>query len=480
MRCIKKLSATIYLPSIILFALAPINGNAGQDNVVPNSHFQGKERAEAKSFELGLFDFEAENAAVLDDAENFETYSINRLVKEALEFGIESQEHMQILFRAGEELKIQIGHVLPQINVLGTAEAAVSQHIAIHTVLPLVGFLFPNRWFTLKGTRLIQRSAEVNIGSVFANQVQEIEHLYYEIQTQVWSLRVMDFYIHQLDRTLAFMEDNIRHGSTRFSAEHMSVLINRRANLKYRRAFMDSLAASYPEMASLIGLSPDHDWSTELKLEPLEVNFDDKPKRKYSDFYDDAVARSTEIKSLELLIEAAKRDIRTTYVDVLDPHTGHDIGYGYRSRIKIARSEIASLRLGIQDKKLQISNAIQRALNYYTESTVSLKYLREGLANLEHTRTEAERQLIGHDTPFEFPVVDRFFQIAENQTLNIIYAYFVYRTAVADFDRLIWAGENYQTVNEYQNTKIPEFLKSIKREHSFKHRAKRQLERITS
>jgi hypothetical protein len=430
---------------------------------------------------LGVFDFEASNQDIskmkIEDEKSF--YTVRDLVKQALEYGLESQAHGQLLFRAREEVIAKLGHVLPQLDLLSTAESAASRHVSVHTVLPLVGFLFPNRWLSFGATRMLKKAQEENLATLFANQVQAIEHLYFDIQMQYWSLRVMDFYIDELNKIIECLKIQIATGSMNFRQEHISALVNRRATLEFHRAFMDGLASDLPKIASAIGLDPSVDWAG-LRIEHFPIDFAPKPKRNFHDFYERAILHSSELESHRQMLRAAKRTTKAAYLNIFDPHSGHHLGIGYPSEIKIQRSERASILLEIESTKLEISNSIQEALNYYTEATKSMPILHEGLRELDNMRAAAEEELnhAALGDSFDFTVVDRFFQVAEQQTLNYIKSFFVYRIAVADFNRLTWSGEYYEIVDEYHKFGMPQFLRRIRKEHSFRNGIARKARRI--
>lgn len=433
-----------------------------------------------QNYTLGKFNFHEANNLVNDEIGDPSAWTVSGLIKHALEFGLESEKNMQELFAAKQEAQKEFGHIFPQINALATLEAG-SGHVSVEAVLPFFGFIFPNRWFSFFAAGSGLKATEENLATLFANTVQEIEHLYYDIQLQKWSLRVMDFYLTEYEKVIELIENKIASGSQKFTSEHLSIFKIQYNELTHKRAFLDSLAAALPHMATILGLDSRVDWA-DLKIHPTMIDLDDQPKRYYNEFYSKAVANSSEIRTLRHMIKAAKRTMRANYFTFLDPHSGRDLGLHYLAHIKIARSKITSLEIDIGLQKNKISSALQESLNKYTEATKSTHYLRRSLLNeLENLRLKAEEQLIDEDEHKHFDVVTvtRYFDEAKKQALNFIYSYFVYRTAVADFNRYTREGEYYQLVENYRNL-VPAFLKKIEREHSFRYRAIKSLRSMTA
>lgn len=421
-----------------------------------------------KGYHLKIFNFHDYNEKSYQDH-----YTIENIIESAFSYGLESQQKMEALFQAHQDVKIRLSSILPQIDLIGVHEFIFDESHGINTIIPFIGFIFPGRWLEWRAAKHVREAKRIGIATLLANLTQEIQHLYYDIQMQVWSLRVLDFYINELDRLIAHIKNSQQKRASRFSMEDLAILINVRARMQYNRAFMDSLAADLPHMATLMGLSPDKDWA-ELKLEPCSIDFALKPKLNYFDFWAQSVDKSTEIQSLHSLIKAAKKTMQAHYLDFFDPH-GHNLGLGYAPRIKISRSKIKVLEMEIERTKMTISNAIQHSLNYYTEATTSMAKLQEGLRSLEAMRISVEAHITNEDVPLDITRVVRLFETAESQTLNYIHSYFVYRTASADFDRYTWNGNLYQLVHHYRTIELPYFLKMIKQEHSFRHRIKRRI-----
>lgn len=428
-------------------------------------------------YALENFNFHEVNKLVEDEIRDPEALSVPGLIRRALEYGLESQHNMQELYVARKEVIREFGHIFPQLNVLATLESAGNRHVSVEAVLPLVGFIFPNRWFSIFAARSGRKATEESIETAFADTVQEIEHLYYEIQLQQWSLRVMDFYLKEYEQVIEFIKNKIATGSNRFTPEHLSVFKIHYNELIHKRAFMDSLAAALPHMATILGFDPRVDWAS-LKIQPTIIDFEDQPIRQYDEFYPKAEINSSEIRALGYLIKAAKRTLRANYFTFLDPHSGRDFGIHYLTHLKIAHSKVSSLKIEIKMQKNNISNNLQHALNQYSESTKSTRVLRGSLGELENLRSEAQKQLTDESTPFEIVTVTRYFEEAKKQALNFIYSYFVYHTAVADFNRYTREGEYYQIVRDYRD-KIPVFIKNVRREHSFRHRAIKSIKSIT-
>lgn len=432
-----------------------------------------------QKYKLGLFDFKADYPSECDANEN--CYKVDDLVKRALEFGLESRMEIQMLFQARSEVRSRIANILPQINVIGvlstviTSAATRSPAIGTDAVIPLVGFLFPSRWFEIQSSRRLRDAEAESLNTLFADRAQAIQHFYFDIQTQIWSIRILEFYIHELERVVSHLHHQRIGTKRRASHEDIAVLENIRAGLMYDVAFVDNLSASYPRLASAIGLDPARDWSF-LRVEPHNIEeFGHVNLHQYNEFYPKALELSTEIKNVSKLLAAAKEIKRSLYFDYFDPASGHDLGFGNGYRLKIARSQIHVLNVLMLRTKMQLSTAIHSAINNYNDSITAYPGVEEGLNKLVILRHAVERHINDNKAPLDIMKFVRYFQYAKDQALRFAQSYFIFKGAETDLNRYTWNGHLYDIVREYQKYKLPEFLKDVKKENSFRHAVKEKI-----
>jgi hypothetical protein len=124
---------------------------------------------------------------------------------------------------------------------------------------------------------------------------------------------------------------------------------------------------------------------------------------------------------------------------------------------------------------MQISNAIHNALNNYNDSVNTFSALEDALFALEPIRSALERHINNADVPFDILKVIRYFHYAKEQAMRYIQSYFIFKEAEADLNRYTWDSELYNKVREYQNFKVPQFLKEAKKSLSFRQAFKNKI-----
>lgn len=423
------------------------------------------------SFELNLFNFNNKFQTMCDDASS-PCYSVMELVERALEFGLDSQEHMQLLFQAKAAARIKMGLLLPRLDPINAASAAMEGRVGLDSAALFVGFLFPSRWFDYKSAKALRQAQEESIVVSFANVGQAIIEIYYQIQMQVWSIRILRHYIAETKRLIDYLKhcDNPDKKST---LEDIAVLESIRAKFAYDLAFIDSLSIDLPRLASLLGLDPNVDWAR-LNVEEYPIFDISTEHGKYQDYWQVAQKVSPELKNIDHLLDAAKEEKRSAYFQFLDPLSAMTFGYGYGYNIKIARSNLTLLQISKQKIKIQLSLAIQNALNNYNDSITAFPAMIDALSHLINMRPSVETHINDANEPLDINRIARYFEYASGQALRYISSYFIFRTAEAELNRYIWHGDMYDLVLHFHLHKVPKWLKEIEKKHSFRQAVKKR------
>lgn len=416
-------------------------------------------------YTLAGFDFSSEQPSDCSDYDNH-CYSIEELLHEAIKSGLDSRQAIQILFNARQNIRTKMGLILPQINITNLAGMALDSTVSLNTILPFVGFLFPNRWYDWKSSRFLRDAQIESVATVFANKAQTVLDLYYNIEMQLWSIRFLEFYTFEIEKLVAFLNTQIVDGHRRATDEDIGILENIRGKLIYQRSFVDAVSATLSQLATAVGFPPNVDWAS-MKLEPHQMTFlENETFKEYMEFWPDAIKRSTEVKNMKSLISSAKRDKRSVYFDFIDPSSGHDLGFGYGSRIKIARANIEILKIQLGKTKRQVSNAIHNALNNYNDAVRSFPGIISALECMKDIKKAVEDNINNTKTPLDITSMARYFEFAANQGFLYINGYFAFKTAEADLNRLTWRGEYYDIVSFYRHHGIKQFLKDVRKQHS--------------
>ena len=425
-------------------------------------------------YKLDIFDINKEYEPECNKLDK-DCYSLEDLVKRALLLSTESREEIQLLYQARAAVKIKMGQILPQISPVTAITAAVDSSASVDTALPFVGFLFPNRWFDYKATRRLREAQKYTMHTMLANRAQVVTDLYYDIQRQIWSIRILEFYIHEINNLIDFLKSKRAHGKNKASKEDIAVLENIKGKLLFDQAFLDSLSASLPQLASAIGLEPDFDWYN-LKIQSQAIGtLIHEEKKKYQDFWPQATHRSTEIKSAEFIIQAAKNNKKIPFFDFLDPSSQNNLNLGYIARIKSAKSKVEVHNIYLMRTRMQLSNAIQNALNTYNDAIQAFSGVARGITKLEEIRVGVEKHINNTNYPFDINRVTRYFKYSKTQALSYIAAYFYFLGAKADLNRYTWEGKIYDLVQHYILVELPTIQKEARKAQSIRNSLKYKL-----
>jgi len=426
------------------------------------------------SYQLRLFDFADYSPSCPEDS----CYTVDDLVKQALEFGLDSREKIQMLFQARAQVKVKIGGLLPQLNIMAVASSAMSGSVSLDAVIPFVGFLFPSHWLGWLSARSLKKAEAYSLNTLFADRAQAIQHLYFDIQRQIWSIRILKFYLDEVETLTEFLNTQRIYGLRQITMEDIAILENIKGAMAYDLAFIDNLSAVLPQLATAIGLEPNFDWST-LQVESHNlVSLNNLRQREYKEYYPRAIALSTEIKNVASLVKAAKNDKNAAYFDFFDPASGNNLGFDFGYRIRIARSNVDVLKILMQRTRMQISNQIHNALNNYNDSISAFPGIIEGLFYLEYLRESTEKNLNDTSQPFDIMKIIRYFDYAKSQVLRYIQSYFIFKQAKADLDRYTWNGRIYDIVRDYHAIKLPQILHKVKKKYSCQQIVKKRKNKI--
>ena len=429
------------------------------------------QHSHTSTFELKLFNFKDKFQTMCDDPNN-PCYSVMDLVERALRFGLDSQEHIQLLFQAKAAARIKMGLLLPRLDPINAASAAMDGQVGLDSAARVVGFLFPSRWFDYKSAKALRQAQEESIAVSFANVGQAIMEIYYQIQMQVWSIRILNHYIYEARRLIDYLKQ-LDEPDKKSTLEDIAVLESIRAKLAYELAFIDSLSIDLPRLASFLGLDPNVDWAS-LNIEEYPIFDIPTEYAQYQDYWQIAQKVSPELKNIDHLLDAAKEEKRSAYFQFLDPLSAMTFGYGYGYNIKIARSNLTLLHISKQKIKIQLSLAIQNALNNYNDSISAFPAMIDASNHLIHMKPSIETHINDAQERLDINRIARYFEYASGQALRYISSYFIFRTAEAELNRYIWHGDMYDLVIHFRLYEVPKWLKEIEKKHSFRQAVKRR------
>lgn len=431
-------------------------------------------QANYASHQLGLFDFNANNRQYNGKKGN-RGHSINALIKKSLNYSIASQIELQNLYQARAAIRISLGQILPQFDPSSALAAGIDLSASIDTVLPLIGSIFPNRWYNFKATYILRKAEKYMVHAVLANRAQIIQDIYYNIQMQIWSIKILEFYDAELEELINFLENHRRKGKNKITLAAIGMLENEKAEMAYDRSFIDALSASLPQLATEVGLNPAFDWS-ELMVEPCDLeSLKGENLTKFYDYWPQAEVESPEIKYASEAIRAARANKYASYLNFLDIAADNTINFGTFSLYKSARSQVDVCTLELRNTKMQLSNNIQNALNNYNDAVVAIPQLENAMLKLEDMRQEVEKKLNDKKSKIDMNEILWYFKYAKGQALRLVAGYFTFKTAQADLNRFTWNGPIYDVIKDYISEELPQRLKEIRRTNSLPYNLAKRL-----
>jgi hypothetical protein len=404
---------------------------------------------------------------------NFNSYShkheknrgntVAELVRQSLRFSIESRTELQNLYQARAAIRVSMGQILPQLDPSSAIAAGMDLSASIDTFLPLVGSIFPNRWYTFKASYILRKAEKFVAQSVLADRAKIIQDIYYNIQTQIWSIRVLEFYENQIGELIHYLSTTRKYKNLK---RDLALLENLKARISYDRAFIDSLSASLPQLATEVGLNPSVDWA-HLTLEKCDIaSLKKEILGKYYDYWPQALERSPEVKYAFQLIRAARASKFATYFDIFDIANGSTINFGTFSLYKSERSNVQVCEIGLKQAKMQLSNNIQNALNNYNDAIEAIPPMEDAVAKLEDIRRAVSRNINNKSSKIDINNILWYFTYAEGQALRLVTGYFSFKIAQADLNRYTWNGPIYNIVQDYIDLELPQRLIEIRRTNS--------------
>lgn len=404
-------------------------------------------------------------------------WTLAELIKTSIESGLDTREKLLDFYLARKVNHAEGMHLLPELNVIATIGAGMERAATLESIVPLVGFLLPSRWFNFHSTRHLKKAEKEGLVTVMANGAKNIQMLYLEILRQQWLITIAKFYCDRIDKLVEFFQQERQRGIYRLNDEDLAVLENIKGKILYDRAFVDALSASYPKLATAIGLSPKIDWST-MDIEPLPMPLLlEGRKKKYSEYVTLAFQRSSELRIIDELILAAKHRKRGVYFDPIDPDSGNNVGLAMAPRIKICRANIALLVNRRSKTEMEIGNAIQDEINNYNDAVESLPALNLSLKSLFILKEGMDKQINDPNSAIDFNELVRLIKYAKGAAIRYVNAYFTLLSADAALDRLVWRGEVYNIVNDYRFYEIPNLMKKIRKELSWRGTIKNKIKR---
>ena len=307
-----------------------------------------------------------------------------------------------------------------------------------------------------------------NLISIYGNLALNVQTTYYSVRQQMWLIRVLEFYIDEIDRMIAFLRHQQIDGEPRASEENIALLKSLRGQWATQLAFTNNLTATLPLLSSLMGLDPSLDWG-HMPVEPDVLDFNlSMPVPEYDEIWEVAVSRSPEVKNMLNQLEAAKHNKSAAKYTYLDPATGVNLGYGYTQNIKIKRSLMQVSNIQVQQAKLSLQTSIQSSINNIWDAHEGTPNIRSALEALGFIRRGVEQHLNDDTEPLDIQRVMRYLVYAQSSALSFVNMYYFFYVNKATLERFTWTGDAYEYVKQYLMEQLPKSLKEVEKSASFR------------
>lgn len=283
-------------------------------------------------------------------------YSVDELMLMAKFNNYEVQSQAIQTFQGFNTVKILKGNLLPRINMGTALEVAADGPIGlIGAVGNLLPFLFPSNWFNISEVKELYEAQKSSFASVRGNEMNLVEGLYYLTQRDYFVLGKFEEYVKWLKTIHLLIKQEeadlvMPNGSALFFERHI-------AEVEKEKILLNSgLQQELAILSQSVGLPP----LEGVKLLRVDITNIPHVTEQFDPqkLYNKALLRSFEIKTVDSLIKAAKLNIKATGYSFLDPSSSEFLGFGYASQMRVAKSEIAKLKV----KKSELLGVLQEEL----------------------------------------------------------------------------------------------------------------------
>lgn len=414
---------------------------------------------------LNNFDFSADFNSPCENGAR--CAALPDLINYALKFSYDSREEVERLFQARKAVLEKLGSVLPNITIneaLGFKSMGM-----LGMASSMVGFLFPNRWIEWRQKKAEAKSELEAYKTLLGNRALAVQSIYYSIQSRIWRVRVYEHYISHLKMVIDRLRKQRLAGGRPISEGDLGVLEAVLAKLHYEKVLqVNNLSYAFPLLANSIGLqiNPSHDV---IPVRPSTIwSLSNRHPLGPATIVHAALDFSTELNTIDLMIDAAHKNKTSNYYDFFDPESGSKFGVGLGQRIKIARSAVSVLAIKKESIRSDIAVNVFRLLNSYNAALESFVASEQALGFLESVRDDVEDNIQNIGSKFDLSPLIRYFDLANGTAVRLIDAYFTFKSAEAGLCRATWSGQDYQLVKEYIVDQLEPNYDVVKKQHGFR------------
>ncbi|MBF0297850.1 MAG: TolC family protein [Oligoflexia bacterium] len=322
--------------------------------------------AETSSLTLSAFE-----RTPLYTCNNKTCLTLEEAVERAKKNSFESREKVEQLYRARLMIKVRLGAIIPHFN-LNTLAGGVALGLGdiregvTGVISSLLGFLFPDRWFKWKESKLFFLAEKYSFLTILSNQVNQVENLYFMVHQEILNYQIYQEYLRKIDQIIIMLQEREQNGEA--NPQDLASLNVLRSELMADSILIrNTLREILPSLAHAIAFESSANWQ-DFSIASLQLpNLITEESLTAEPFYQTILERSYEIKSLGYLKQAARYSRKARAFSFLSPEAGpeNSFGFGYLSNMRIGRSEETSVKIKIEQETSLLKKSLYDSVNDY-------------------------------------------------------------------------------------------------------------------
>lgn len=309
------------------------------------------------------------------------TYTREDLVQLTQEENFSVQEKAQKYFRSYHNIRISTGMLAPSLNFNTVVSGIEGNYFGL--VSSLFGFMFPSNWFQWKEKKELFQAERLSFASLIGNEVNAVLVIYYRIHHLLSLEEIYQQYLKDFEVIIKLAQTRFEEGEES-APGYLSI---KNAVTKLRNDIISiqaELRKSQYELAKTANLE-NGSWQN-VRMAKMEL-----PDLSHENPLDIDVIKkqsldlSYELQQFDFLIKASKWTVLRRKFSFLSPASEQEaaFGFGYRSSIKVGRSQNNELLIKQKEQQANIIYAVHEAVNNYN---TNIRLYQENATGWENTK----------------------------------------------------------------------------------------------
>jgi len=334
-------------------------------------------------------------------------WTLPELTERARTTSFNSQQSYIKLYQARHNVVKKVGALTPNFtlgtvinsvsasNITASAAATLSSYfIPLQLIAPMLGFIYPSNWFSLKESKLLYEAEKRFYISNLANGINTTEIFFLEINKTFVAIELYKTVLADVESVIADINAQSDSDPVPF-ANYARLQLFRNRLLQDLLSLKQILKVQKNELSVMLNFDDKERKSFEIKylsnIKPQAIEF-------ARNFEREALKRAIEINGFKYLSLAAKYAVKKRQWEFLSLNADSEsaLGYSYRSQVKISKKDNELVELAMQEltskyktildemtsaqdmlnqTNVLSNNSAQDALRYYELAQVKTDYL---------------------------------------------------------------------------------------------------------